>query len=66
MTKVQFYKFGSNTVIGSFQPGDVLTCSDAMARHLVEVADVAKMLEAEQPKPAQQQARRGRPRKAAE
>jgi hypothetical protein len=65
MTKVQFYKFGSSTAIGSFAPGDVLTCSDAMARHLVEVAQVARPVEAEKPQPTAQPARKTR-RKAAE
>ena len=43
--RIKFKRFGSNTAVGSFQPGDVLTCGDAMARHLVEEAKVAEFME---------------------
>jgi hypothetical protein len=36
MTKVKFTKFGANSAFGGFAPGDVLSCSEEMAQHLVE------------------------------
>lgn len=36
MTKVKFTKFGANSAFGGFAPGDVLSCSEEMAHHLVE------------------------------
>lgn len=39
---VKFKTFGSNSAFGSFSPGDVLRCGDALARHLVEEARVAE------------------------
>lgn len=41
MTKVKFTKFGANSAFGGFAPGDVMTCSDTMAQHLVD-SDVAE------------------------
>lgn len=36
MTKVKFTKFGANSAFGGFAPGDVLSCSEEMAQHLVD------------------------------
>lgn len=41
-TTVRFITYGSNSAIGNFGPGDVLRCGDAMARHLVDQAKVAR------------------------
>jgi hypothetical protein len=46
MVAVRFKTFGSNTAFGDFAPGDILRCSDAMARHLVDELRVAARLEA--------------------
>lgn len=39
---VVFTAQGSNTAVGNFAPGDRLRCGDALARHLVEEARVAR------------------------
>lgn len=39
--RVKFIKFGSNSQIGGFGPGDVATVSDVLAGHLVDDAGVA-------------------------
>lgn len=39
---VKFKTFGANSAFGSFAPGDLLRCDDAMARHLVEEVQVAE------------------------
>lgn len=41
-TRVKFTQFGHNTATGNFGPGDVLVCSQSMARHLVEQVGCAK------------------------
>jgi hypothetical protein len=49
MQTIRFNKTGANSAFGAFQPGDILRCSDAMAAHLIDVAqvaDVAKVAEA--------------------
>ncbi|WPG35138.1 hypothetical protein [Variovorax sp. EBFNA2] len=40
--RVKFIKFGSNSAVGGFAPGDVATVSDELAKHLVDEAGVAK------------------------
>jgi len=45
MRVVQFTSNGSNSVFGNFAAGDTLRCGDAMARHLVREARVAKFME---------------------
>jgi hypothetical protein len=47
-------KFGSNSAIGNFAPGDVMRCDAGMARHLVDEAGVAVYTEPAAPAPAAQ------------
>lgn len=42
MVKVKFITGGANSAFGGFCPGDVLVCSEAMAKHLVEEIGCAK------------------------
>lgn len=39
--RVKFIKFGSNSQVGGFGPGDFATVSDVLAAHLVNDAGVA-------------------------
>jgi hypothetical protein len=41
MVQVKFTKFGANSALGGFAPGDRARLSDALARHLVDEAQVA-------------------------
>lgn len=73
MRQIKFTTYGSNTAAGSFAPGDLMRCSDDMARHFVEAARCADYADAPQellprpdfvlqeqsPKPARQRAARG-------
>lgn len=47
MKRVKFTKFGANSAIGGFAPGDVARVSDALAEHLVNEAGVAKFADAQ-------------------
>ena len=49
MKPIKFTKFGANTAIGGFGPGDIARVSDALAQHLVDEAGVAKYIEAAAP-----------------
>ena len=42
MVKVKFITGGANSAFGGFCPGDVLVCSEAMAKHLVDDIGCAK------------------------
>lgn len=44
MQSIKFTKFGANSQFGSFQPGDVMRCSQELADHLVKEG-VAKSLD---------------------
>jgi hypothetical protein len=48
MRQIKFTTYGSNTAAGNFAPGDLLRCSDDMARHLVEAARCAAYTDARQ------------------
>lgn len=50
MVKVKFIVGGANSAFGGFSAGDLLVCSEAMARHLVEDLKCAKHVETAQPK----------------
>ena len=52
LARIRFTKFGSNSAIGNFAPGDVMRCDAGMARHLVDEAGVAVYTEPAQPAPA--------------
>lgn len=49
MVQIKFITFGATSAGGSFAPGDVLRCSPDMAKHLVEEAQCARYVEAQQP-----------------
>lgn len=36
MVQIKFTTLGANSAVGSFGPGDLLRCNEALARHLVE------------------------------
>lgn len=45
MVKIKFTAQGANALIGGFTTGDIATVGEAIARHLVEEARVAKYLQ---------------------
>ena len=49
MQRIRFTTFGATSAGGSFSPGDIMRCDDALARHLVEEARCAVYADA-QPK----------------
>jgi len=44
-TQIKFLVGGANSAIGGFSAGDILRCSQAFAKHLVEDVKCAKYLE---------------------
>ena len=53
MVKIKFTAQGSNTLIGGFGTGDIATVGEAIGKHLVEEARVARYVESGEPrKPA--------------
>lgn len=53
MVQVRFIKFGANSAFGGFAPGDMLRCSEALAKHLVEEVGCAQYAETKtEPAPA--------------
>lgn len=44
MVKVKFITSGANSAFGGFSVGDVLVCSEAMAKHLVTDICCAKYM----------------------
>lgn len=63
MVKVKFTVGGANSAFGGFSAGDLLVCSEAMARHLVEDLKCAKYVESAQPKDAEPAVGRKKSRK---
>lgn len=62
-TQIKFLVGGANSAIGGFSAGDILRCSTAFAKHLVEEVKCAKYIEAPEPKEVAQDvepAKRGR------
>lgn len=51
MKQIKFTRYGSNTVAGNFAPGELLRCSDDMARHLVQAVRCAEYMDAASPPP---------------
>ena len=45
-TQIKFLVGGANSVIGGFSAGDMLRCSTAFAKHLVEEVKCAKYMDA--------------------
>jgi hypothetical protein len=64
MVQIKFTTYGASSALGSFAPGDLLRCSEATARHLVDEAKCAKYVAAapqEEPaKPEEEAPKRGR------
>lgn len=62
--QIKFTTFGATSAGGSFGPGDLMRCSQDMARHLVEEAKCAQYVEApaktEQESPEEVKPARGR------
>lgn len=46
MTPIRFIAQGANSLVGGFSHGDIARVSDALARHLVEEANVAEYVTA--------------------
>jgi len=61
-TQIKFLVGGANSVCGGFVAGDILRCSAAFAKHLVEEVKCAKYTDtpAEQPEAPAEQPKRGR------
>jgi hypothetical protein len=49
MVKIKFTAQGSNAMIGGFTTGDIANVGEAIAKHLVEEAQVAKYVSASEP-----------------
>lgn len=49
MKAIQFTTFGARSAAGSFAPGDILRCEDALAHHLVAEAKCARYVDAAAP-----------------
>ena len=45
MAQIKFNSRGSSAAFGNFAPGDVLVCSDELAKHFVEDAQCANYVE---------------------
>lgn len=64
MVKVKFITGGANSAFGGFSAGDVLVCSESMARHLVDEIRCAKYdqprLEVQEKEDQPNPAKRGR------
>jgi hypothetical protein len=41
-TRIKFVRYGHNTALGNFAPGDLAWCDESMARHLVEQVGCAQ------------------------
>lgn len=53
MVKIRFTAQGANALIGGFSTGDVANVGEALAKHLVEEARVARYMDNDEPrKPA--------------
>ena len=52
MVKIKFTAQGSNAMVGGFGPGDMANVGEAIGKHLVEEARVARYVEAGEPKKA--------------
>lgn len=56
MQTIKFTTFGACSAAGSFGPGDILRCDDALAQHLVAEAQCARYVEPAAPRtPADEQ-----------
>lgn len=44
--QIKFITGGANSAFGGFSAGDILRCSEAMAKHLVEEIKCAKYMDA--------------------
>ena len=64
MRRIRFTRGGSNTLVGNFANGDLFSCSDALARHLVEEARCAKYVEPTTATPAPAPSAQARRRRA--
>lgn len=49
MVKIRFTAQGSNSMIGGFTTGDIANVGEAIAKHLVEEAQVARYMDAAEP-----------------
>lgn len=60
-TQIKFIVGGANSVCGGFVAGDILRCSTAFAKHLVEEVKCAKYMTAPQAAPAAEQTEEAKP-----
>ena len=51
-TQIKFLVGGANSVCGGFAAGDILRCSQAFAKHLVEEVKCAKYMDAPAAEPS--------------
>lgn len=68
MVQIKFKTFGATSAGGAFAPGDVMRCSEEMARHLVDEAKCAAYIQtaASQDSEAVEEAKPTRRRKTKE
>lgn len=64
LQQIEFTRGGSNTIIGNFEPGMIVRCGDALARHFIGLG-LARSLEAERPQPEHKARKAARGRKSA-
>jgi hypothetical protein len=48
MIAIKFKTFGATSAGGSFSPGDIMRCDEKLAKHLVDEAQCAVYLQAQQ------------------
>lgn len=62
MVQIKFTTLGANSAIGAFGPGDLMRCSEALARHLVEEVKCAVYVTAQAKDETDEHPRRNRRR----
>lgn len=66
MVQIKFKTFGATSAGGAFAPGDVMRCSEELARHLVEEAKCAVYVQAPSAEEPTEEAKPARRRKIKE
>lgn len=62
MVKIRFTAQGSNALIGGFSTGDVANVGEALGKHLVEEARVARYMDKDEPRKLAVKPAKGKPK----
>lgn len=62
MVKIRFTAQGSNALIGGFSTGDVANVGEALGKHLVEEARVARYMDKDEPRKLAAKPAKGKPK----